>query len=208
MSDWLGAGLRWQATAGVDRWRGRGRAVSLGTSVQQRLANDHAYVEGRAGVWAGDLRTWTASIRAEWRSTIHNEGIVLLVRGGADTAGAGAPLALWPGAGTGQGRDVLLRAHPLLEDGIISRGVFGRTLMHGGAEWRRWWQPAKRPLRVAPALFLDMARASNGLAGFDRAHADAGADLRIAVPGSGVVRLDLARGLDDHRNAFSIGWTR
>jgi len=36
-----------------------------------------------------------------------------------------APLALWPGAGTGQGREGLLRAHPLIDDGVIHDAVFG-----------------------------------------------------------------------------------
>ena len=38
----------------------------------------------------------------------------------------------WSGAGTGQGRDALLRAHPLLHDGVIRDAVFGRGLVSGG----------------------------------------------------------------------------
>ncbi|OFW06781.1 MAG: hypothetical protein A3H96_14040 [Acidobacteria bacterium RIFCSPLOWO2_02_FULL_67_36] len=208
VSDWLGAGLRWQATAGIDRWTALGRSVALGGSLQQRLAADRAVVEARAGFWAGGVRAWTLATRAEWRSTSRHDGHVLLARAGADTAGAGAPLALWSGAGTGQGREALLRAHPLLADGIITRGVFGRTLAYGSAEWQRWWHSPMRPLGVAPALFLDIARAWSRPDGFDRDHADLGAGLRIAVPGSGVLRLDFARGLDDRRTAFSIGWTK
>jgi len=32
--------------------------------------------------------------------------------------------------------------------------------------------------------------------------------VRIGVPGSGVLRVDLAKGLRDGRTAISIGWTR
>ena len=121
----------------------------------------------------------------------------------------GAPLALWSGAGTGQGRDVLLRAHPLLHDGIISDGVFGRRIVHGGAEWRRWTEPHGKPIRLAPAIFVDAARAAGVLAGGDtRAHVDAGAGLRIALPGAGIVRIDFAHGLRDGKSALSIGWTK
>jgi hypothetical protein len=92
---------------------------------------------------------------------------------------------------------------------VIAEGVFGRRLVHGGAEWRRWSQPAGKPLRVAPALFVDIARAAAGLESSDRRwHSDAGAGLRIALPGAGVVRIDLARGLRDGSMALSAGWTR
>ena len=55
---------------------------------------------------------------------------------------------MWSGAGTGHGRDVLLRAHPLLHGGVV-RGVFGPRLTYGGSEWRRWVQPVRTPLRLA-----------------------------------------------------------
>src|SRR5262249_52444262 len=128
---------------------------------------------------------------------------------GLDLSGADAPLSLWSGAGTGQGRSVLLRAHPLLVDGVIRDGIFGRTLVHGGVEWRHALPPVRHVVRIAPAIFLDSARAFDGLAGFDRrTHADVGAGLRIPIPGSGVIRLDVAHGLVDGRTAFSVGWTK
>nr|MDQ3347496.1 hypothetical protein [Acidobacteriota bacterium] len=138
-----------------------------------------------------------------------HEGDVWVGRAGVDVAGGGAPLALWPGAGTGQGRPVLLRAHPLLRDGVVDDGVFGRRLLHGGLEWRRWTPLRGRAVRIAPALFIDGARAAGVLPGADaRAHLDAGAGVRIAVPGAGVLRVDLARGIRDGSTALSIGWTR
>jgi predicted double-glycine peptidase len=209
VSDWTGTGLRWEAAVSFDRWRGTGRAVSFALSGQQRLAGDRAFVEGRAASWSGDVRTWTVGTSAEWRSTPRNEGPVWIGRGGADAAGSRAPLALWPGAGTGQGRDALLRAHPLLAHGVIRDGVFGRRLAYAGVEWRRWLQPGRKPFRVAPAFFFDTARASRGLASFDRRwQSDLGAGLRLALPGSGVVRLDFAYGLRDGSTAVSAGWGR
>jgi hypothetical protein len=209
LSNWTRTGLRWETAVGFDRWRGiGGRALSIRGSAQQRFAADRGSLDASAESWIGGLRAWRISARSEWRSSVHNEGGVWIVRAGEEVAPRTAPLGLWPGAGTGQGRDVLARAHPLLHDGII-RGVFGPQLLYGGAEWRRWFQPVKRPLRVAPAIFVDLARGTRGLANSGgRWQTDVGGGLRIAVPGSGVLRIDVARGLRDGRSAVSLGWGR
>jgi hypothetical protein len=209
LSDWTRTGLRWETAIGFDQWRGiGGRALSIRGGAQQRFAADRGSLDASADSWIGGLRTWRVSVRSEWRSSVHNEGGVWIVRAGEEAAPRTAPLGLWPGAGTGQGRPVLLRAHPLLHDGII-RGVFGPQLTHGGAEWRRWLHPVRRPLRLAPAFFVDLARGTRGLANSgERWQADVGGGLRIAVPGSGALRIDVARGLRDGRSAVSVGWGR
>ncbi|HJR59353.1 MAG TPA: hypothetical protein VJ813_08150, partial [Vicinamibacterales bacterium] len=125
-----------------------------------------------------------------------------------ESAAAGAPRALWPGAGTGHARGVLLRAHPLLDDGRITGDVFGRRLYHVGVEARRWLTPAMKVLRLAPAAFLDVAAAEDRLQPGRAWHADAGAGLRIALPGSGVLRLDVGKGLRDGATALSMGWEK
>jgi hypothetical protein len=184
LSDWTRTGLRWETAIGFDQWRGiGGRALSIRGSAQQRFAADRGSLDASADSWIGGLRTWRVSVRSEWRSSVHNEGGVWIVR-------------------------VLLRAHPLLHDGVI-RGVFSHQLTHGGAEWRRWLHPVRRPLRLAPAFFVDLARGTRGLGnGGERWQADVGGGLRIAVPGSGVLRIDVARGLRDGRSAVSVGWGR
>jgi hypothetical protein len=134
---------------------------------------------------------------------------VCLVRAQEAIVAGDAPLALWPGAGTGQGREGLLRAHPLIDDGVIRNAAFGRHVVDGGVEGRRWVQLARRPIRFAPALFLDVARAYHALdPQSERWQTDVGGGLRIAIPGSGVLRIDLAHGLADGRTALSMGWTR
>jgi hypothetical protein len=209
VSDWTRTGLRWDAGVALDRWRDSGRALALTFSGQQRLAADRALIEVRGGLWSGGVHARTVGLRTEWRSRVRHEGTVWLARAGLDAAAAGSPLALWPGAGTGQGRDVPLRAHPLLDEGIIGDGVFGRRLAHSGAEWRRWLQLRGKPLRIAPAVFVDTARAGAGLESSDRRwHSDAGAGVRVALPGAGVIRIDLARGLRDGSIALSAGWTK
>jgi hypothetical protein len=209
MSRWLASGTRIELAAGIDAWRGSGRSTSVRATIAKRLAKDTIDVTARGGAWLGSVRTWTAGIAGEWQSSIAREGQVGLVRGGIDSAGGGAPRALWAGAGTGQARETLLRAHPLLTDGVISHAVFGRRLLHGGGEWRRWTRPRRLRLRVAPAVFVDAARGFGGLpAGDTRTHTDVGAGLRIALPGAGVIRVDAARGLRDGQTALSVGWTK
>jgi predicted double-glycine peptidase len=214
LTDWTIAGLRWEGAVALDRMR-ESRMISGGESfaaagtAQQRFAGDRAFVEARGAYWAGGVSTWTFALRSEWRSRTRNEGPVWIARAGEDLAASDAPLALWPGAGTGQGRDVLLRAHPLLDNGIVGDGAFGRRLIHGGVESRLWLQPAHKPIRVAPAVFLDAARSSHRLEPATQPwQFDAGAGIRLAVPGSGVLRIDIAHGLRDGRNALSVGWAK
>ncbi|MBW8866437.1 MAG: hypothetical protein JF610_03755, partial [Acidobacteria bacterium] len=79
----------------------------------------------------------------------------------------------------------------------------------GGVEGRRWKQLSGKPVRFAPALFLDVARAYYALdSQNERWQADIGGGLRMAIPGSGVLRIDVAHGLADGRTAFSMGWGR
>lgn len=207
--DWLTGNTRVEAGVGIDRWNQADTTVAIRGGVEQHVLDDTVLLLASAGRWFGGRTAWTASVAAEWRSSAAREGRVWHARGGVDAAGGGAPLALWYGAGTGQPEGAPLRAHAMLDGGVVDRAVFGRRLVHAGAEWRWWMQPQRRPLRVAPAAFVDVARATRGADFTDaRAHVDAGVGLRVAVPGAGVVRLDVARGLRDGRMALSIGWTR
>jgi hypothetical protein len=208
VSDWATHALGWESSVAVERWA-TGTAMSFAGSVQYRLARDRVAVRGGAGAWSGAVRTWTAGSSLDLRSSTTNTGVVWLGRLGGDVVGATAPSVLWPGAGTGHGRRELLRAHPLLHDGVVRAGVFGRGLVHASGEWRRWTRPLLRVIRVAPATFIDIARAYHVPAFADRrAHVDVGAGLRIAVPGAGVLRADVARGLRDGDTALSFAWTR
>jgi hypothetical protein len=209
LADWFGAATRWEATIGIDRWREHGRAASLGAGIERHLSSGRLVASTRAASWIGDVDTWTASARVDWRSATRHEGDVWLARTGISAAGADAPLALWPAAGTGQRADVMLRAHPVVRSGRVDDAVFGRRLVHAGGEWRRWLQPIKRVLRIAPAAFVDIGRATRAGAFSDtRTHVDVGMGLRFVLPGSGVLGLDIGRGLRDGETALSIGWRR
>jgi len=207
-SDWMTATLKWDAELRAERWPSSDAAGALGGLRYQSL-DDRLAFGGRAGLWASTTATWTAGLFGDWRSNARAQGTVWLARAGLDAAGEATPFALWSGAGDGHGRAALLRAHPLLHDGVIRDGVFGRVVASGGAEWRRWRSPVLRLLRIAPAAFVDVARAFDAPQFADaRAHVDIGAGIRLAIPGAGVIRADVARGLRDGEIAVSVGWTR
>ena len=208
IKDWATEALAWQASATVERWRA-GTALGATGLIRYHLGGDRVAVRVHGGAWSGAARTWVAGAALDWRSRRTNDRTVWIAVLGGETVGPTAPLSLWPGAGTGQGRSHLLRAHSLLERGVIRHGVLGRGLLHANGEWRRWKKPVFRVVNVAPAVFIDAARVYRAPAFADaRAHVDLGIGLRVAFPGSGVLRADVARGLRDGQVALSFGWTR
>jgi hypothetical protein len=124
-------------------------------------------------------------------------------------ASEASPASSWPGADTGHARDVLLRAHPLLDEGIITGGAFGRRLASGSVETQRWMPLRTLPVRIAAAAFIDIARATRGLAlQTSRTQIDAGAGVRMSLPGGGVMRIDVAQALRDGGTVLSAAWDR
>jgi hypothetical protein len=208
VSDWTPWDLAWRAALGVERINDATSAV-LGGGVEHRSAGDRFSIGSDIVFWPGDVGAASASVTTGFRTRTRHEGHVWMLGAGGHAVNDGAPMTLWPGASTGQGRAPLLRAHPLLDDGIIRDGVFGRTLAHATVEWRHWRGPVLRVLRIAPAVFLDTAHAWNVPDFADaRAHVDLGAGLRVAIPAAGVLRVDVARGLRDGQMALSFGFTR
>ena len=208
LANWTSTLTRWEAAAGVDVWSGRGRTFSAGIAVDQRFAADRWSVQASATGHAGAVGAWVASAGVHWRSRARHEGTVVSAGAGVIGASAHAPRALWPGADTGHARQVRLRAHPLLDDGRITGEVFGRRLYHAGGEARRWLKPVRGIVRLAPAAFIDAARAAERMEAGDAWHADAGVGLRLALPGAGMLRIDVARGLRDGATRLSAGWMR
>jgi len=144
-----------------------------------------------------------------WRSSASTAGFVWLAGSGYQLATGDAPAFVWPGADTGHARGVLLRAHPLLEDGVVVGSVFGRRLAFANAEVQHWQSLGKWAIRIAPAAFVDTARATQGFAGASTStQVDVGAGVRLSLLGLGVLRVDVAHGLRDGSNAFSIGFVR
>jgi len=113
------------------------------------------------------------------------------------------------GAGTGQGRPMLLRAHPLVRTDIVQGPMFGRHFTFGTVEYQH---PLRQLLTgsIAAAAFVDAAQAWNGLGGLEASpfQVDAGVGLRVRLPqDAGSLRLDVAHALRDGHFAFSAGWS-
>lgn len=224
VSDWLSGSLRYSLSAGIDAWRGAGsfaapeagadrKAVSVGGALERRFFGDRLAVSADAAHWFAVERGRSfdsAGARASAQSSTDMQGWVFAGTTGAIRVSNQAPPGVWPGAGEGRARPPLVRAHPLLEDGAItlaSSTAFGRTLAYGSIEAQRWLaRPAL--IRIAPAAFVDVARAARrGINSAGPTQVDAGAGVRIKVPGAaGVLRVDVARGIRDGATALTFGW--
>ena len=212
VTDWLSGSVRYSLSAGIDSWSRGPRATSVGASIEHRAFADRVALFTTATTWlplGGDAPFTMTASEALFRSSAMMDGWVFRAAAGAHHVSDNAPFALWPGAGDGRARPVLLRAHRLLVDGVIdagSRAVFGRTVTYGTAEAQRWFS---RPAiaRVAVAAFVDSARAVQKVSGGAAAHVDAGGGLRVKLPSvDGVLRVDVAHGLRDGATALTVGW--
>ena len=221
LSDWATSWLRVEGGAAIDRLReyvdaGAPRAVSrdylaLESSVSARLAGDRIAVTASGGWWAppaGGRPFGTGALLATWRSTIDLTSPVWSAITGIGVASWLAPPAIWLGAGTGEGRVALLRAHRLVNSGVITGPVFGRGLAHASLEYAR---PVKhmKSADLSIAGFVDAAQAWHRLNGFDTSplYVDAGVGLRVRTPGpNGAIRLDVAHGLRGGGTTFSASW--
>jgi hypothetical protein len=214
MSDWLTSRVRYSLNAGVDAWTGDERkAVAIGAAIERRWLADRAALEVHGTNWIGVGSSegfQAGGVRLDLQSSRDLRGWVAVGRVGFDRVSERAPLPLWPGAGDGHARVPLLRAHPLLDDGVIAVGpssVFGRSLSYGTVEAQRWLD---KPMlvRVGLAGFVDVARASRRVAGDDSpTQVDVGAGVRLRIPGAaGLLRADVAHGVRDGGNAVTFGW--
>ena len=213
VGDWLTGKIRYAVSAGLDGWSGGRKAASIGGSLERAAFDDRLSLSIDATEWApitGGPAFRSVGARAIARSSAETRRWVTRGTIGFERVSDAAPLALWPGAGEGQVRAPLLRAHPLLSEGVVDltgASTFGRTLTFGSAELQRWLE---RPsvVRLGIAGFADVARASRqAAAGATPMQADLGAGLRLKIPGTpGVLRADVAHGLRDGANALTFGW--
>jgi hypothetical protein len=206
---WLTPGLRSEAGVSLDRWTGRGTAPGVSLGADARAAADRLRLRIEASAWPWlDGGFGAGSLTAGWRTSGTPRGVVAAGHVGVDAATPTAPLTLWPGAGAGYARSPLLRAHPLLDGGVIDGAAFGRVLVQGGAELDAWTQAAA-PLALGLAGFVDAARAWRrpGDGSASPLEVDVGVGVRMALPGGGSrLRVDVAHGLRDGANALSVGW--
>ena len=221
IADWLNGNLRYELTAGLDSWNGARRTASVGALLDRRWARDRLSIAADATVGmplTTDPGFRSAGLRVTFRSSTRETrrpgnaesgGSVgaLVLTSGINAVSAAAPLALWPGAGEGHARRALLRAHPLLVDGVISGAMFGERLAYANAEAQHWFE---KPLlvRIGVAAFTDVARVWRPLSSTGNPfQVDVGLGLRLRVPGrQGILRVDYGRGIRDGADALTFGW--
>lgn len=208
-ADWIASSLRVEVGAALDKWSGRGAHLSFDGKIEALFSGDRLALSAQGAQWTSLERGApfvAGGVLARW-STKHIERGGWLARVGVSRASSGAPLALWPGAGTGRARAPLLRAHPLLENGVVTGRAFGRTLVHSGLE-RQAWTCAVKSLRLGWSLFVDGARPWDPLRSARVPwQVDGGACIRLAGMGTrGEFRVTAAHGLDDGRSTLSLGW--
>jgi hypothetical protein len=193
-SGWANALVKISVGAGVENW---GRIGTLGRSranLEMLTRGSRVSVRGGAEIWAGGPSFSRASVDMVAASSTRRAGRVYVVRAGAASASADLPPLLWFGGDTGQTRETLLRAHPLVDDGRLRIEQMGRRLWNASVEAQQWWSAGV--VRTAAAAFVDAARVGARLAEGARADVDTGVGLRIALPGTaGTFRADVATGL-------------
>ena len=211
LQDWWWADSSAALTLGVDQWSDRGRSVSIAGTVEHRVLEDRMALGGRVAGWAvrSGAPFYAGSLWARARTRTAAAGAPQLRLGlQLDAASANAPLALWSGAGTGLGRDLLLRAHPLLSDGVVTGACFGRQVLGAGAEGDAGLAVIG-PLVLRAAVFVDAARVLAPAPGLSarRTFVDVGTGLRLRLPGRrSTLRADVATPWGALAPQFSVGW--
>jgi hypothetical protein len=148
----------------------------------------------------------SAELVVALRSTPEVGVPLLTTLAGVASVSDSAPLAIWPAASSGQGRGIVLRAHPLHRQGIAVGEVLGRRAWFMTSEYEH---PVQTPFGgLGIAGFVDMAQAAETLdKPVSRVHVDVGAGLRVTTTRSGSkVRLDVAYGLRDGKVKASVGY--
>jgi hypothetical protein len=210
-ADWWSADLTGELELGVERISELGTSLVPGLRLERRLARDRAALvaRGSVGLPLGDAAAYArGELRAAWRSATHPAPLRWQARAGYVAASARSPLAAWPGAGTGTGRETLLRAHPLIADGVVVGEGFGRRLFDAGAELEAC-VVCRASLSISAAAFLDAARVWDPLGSPAGGAwlADAGLGLRVRLATAGVLRLDVATPLSGGAAiTLSAGW--
>jgi hypothetical protein len=209
--DWITSSLYWDATAAIDEWSMHGTYAGVGLRVERHHAGERLVTGIELRGWKGldggtPFASW--SLSSDWRSSASPERFTWRVRGSLDAVTSAAPRDLWLGAGVGRARRPLLRAHPLLDDGVINTARLSRNLASVTLEVEHAWR-RHEPLQLSVVGFADTAHRWDGTAQArtGRTDLDVGIGFRLGAPGrSGRFRADIARGLRDGAVAGSVGW--
>lgn len=192
-ANWVTTTIKLSLETGVEDWNQIGTLSRSRSDVRLLTRGSLVDLRGDAELWAGSETFSRASASITLVSSRARRGFVAIGRAGAGTGSANLPPLTWFAGDTGQTRDTLLRAHPLVDDGRLTIEQMGRRLVNASFESQRWWSAGL--VQVAAAAFVDTARVG-GRPGIEpRGDVDAGIGLRVALPGAGILRADVATGL-------------
>lgn len=211
-SSWIRGGLAAMAGARFERWSGQGDflALSLGGALHGSHDRMVLIAQGeRAVPFTGQASYTRARTRGAWASPVGGSAIVWSTRLGVDWTSAAAPRGLWPIAGGDLAREIPLRAHSLIVDGLLPMAQTGQGVIHGGVA-------ADRPVAVMGPMTIGVGAFLDGAEVFSRGdsatrhqrYLDGGVGVRIGVIGvpRSALRVDVARGFaTDARWRLSIG---
>ena len=209
-SHWLRSSLRSEASVAFERLDDGRDYFAARTGLDIRAAGDRVALLGDIARFGarGDTKSSfnEGGGSIVFRSSVEPRRFDLHARVGARSAGETAPLALWPGAGTGPGRAPLMRSRKLVDDGIVTGPVFGRHLLHATIEAETL--VVRLPLAsLGLAAFVDWARVSDTAtaSGPQSSLTAIGLGLRIRSGVAGSFRLDIARRPGHAGTVFSTG---
>jgi hypothetical protein len=193
MGRWIAPELRLEGGVWLERWDRSHRMVSARVSISSSLGRgEDVHVEADLEGWTGGLADVArASVRAAAVRSHGAHRASRLMVGGTVTSRS-APRTLWPGAGTGQIRAPLLRAHPLVTGDVIGGAAFAPKLVYATLEHRLFSRLG--PLRLGGSFFVDTAGISGaGLRDSARAFVDVGLGA-FAASGAREAMVSLAMG--------------
>ena len=192
-SNWIHALIKLSAEAGVEDWDQIGAVGRTKGDVRFFTAGDRVDLRASGEVWSGSESFSRSSVSIVASSSKARSGFVYVARAGAAAGSGGLPPVLWFAGDSGQTRDTLLRAHPVVDDGRLRVEQMGRRLLNASVETQRWWSAGL--VRAAAAAFVDAARVGGRLESGTRGDVDAGIGVRVGLPGLGIIRTDVASGL-------------
>ncbi len=189
LREWVTPALRLDGGLALERWVHTGRMASARMGWLWARGDD-IRVSASVEHWRGSATPFTRVDLGVEATRRLSDATEARMAGGAVATTSSAPPLVWPGAGTGEIRDGLLRGHPLASGRAIDGDGFGRHLLHATLEYRAFRRVG--PVRLGVGAFLDGARAWK----------PAGAGPVLLDPGVGAfldtgareIRLDLARG--------------
>jgi hypothetical protein len=202
LTAWPTGWLRWQTSAGIDRWSGLGRFPTVQGMLDLVSGGDGLRLRARAQSWLGGDGFGALEMSLRGHRAL-GSNYRLEARAVSARVSVDAPLDIWPAGDAGLVRPTLLRAHPLVTDGKFRSMRLGATVVTGSVELQRFWRWTG--VQFGPAAFADVGRTARRVDGSAVMDADLGIGFRARVAGMpGIIRVDIASGLRDGRKALSL----